>query len=124
VLKEPSRGFIDHGADDVRWQHVRSELQALKVETNRRGERLERERFCEARHAFKKDVAVAGQVGKVSKELRFESGACLPPYLGIAIGSKQMRENYDRVRLQNRSAHAGGYGVDLANSAQATLEND
>ena len=52
---------VDHGADDVRGQHVGSKLQALKIQTDRGGERLERERFREAGHAFEKDVAVADQ---------------------------------------------------------------
>ena len=50
---------VDHGADDVRREHVGRELQALEIQADRGGERLERERLREAGHAFEQDVAVA-----------------------------------------------------------------
>ena len=52
---------VDHGADDVGGQHVGRELEAVELQLRGGGQRLERERLGQARHAFEEDVAVGDQ---------------------------------------------------------------
>ena len=53
--------IVNHGADDVGGQHVRRELNPLEAEIDASGQRFEGERFCQAGHAFEKDVAIGDQ---------------------------------------------------------------
>ena len=53
--------IVNHRAHDVGGQHVRRELNTLEAEVDASGEGFERERFCQAGHAFEQDVAVGDE---------------------------------------------------------------
>ena len=52
---------VNHGANDVRRQHVGRELQAVELQLGGRGERLERESLGQPRNAFEQDVPIGDQ---------------------------------------------------------------
>ncbi len=52
---------VDHGAHDVRRQHVGRELDALETHRERLRQRLQRQGLAQARHAFEQDMAVGQQ---------------------------------------------------------------
>ena len=54
-------GIVDERADDVRWQQVGRKLNTAECRVNRRCERADGERFCEAGHAFEEDVSIRQQ---------------------------------------------------------------
>ena len=61
-------GVVDLRADEVRGQQVRRELDAAEGRLERGGQRLDRERLGETRHALQQDVAVGEQADQKAVE--------------------------------------------------------
>ncbi len=57
----PVLRVVDHGPDDVGGQHVGRELQPLEMQRDAAGQRLQRQGFGQAGHAFQQHVAVGQQ---------------------------------------------------------------
>ena len=54
----------DLRADDVRWQQVRRELNALELQMQRFGQRVDQGRFAKARNAFQQHMPAADHGGE------------------------------------------------------------
>ena len=61
VVKSPALRVVDQGADQVRRQQVRRELDAPERAVDRLGQRGDRERLGQPRHAFDQHVTVGEQ---------------------------------------------------------------
>ena len=55
---------VDEGSDEIGWEKVRGELDALKLGMNAGGECFYGEGFCDARNAFEEDVSVGEKADK------------------------------------------------------------
>ena len=78
MIKEGILRVIDFGADDIRGQHVRRELDALEIHLDGGGQAFDRQGLGKSRNALKQDMAP----GQQADQQAFDQMMLAYDYLG------------------------------------------